>query len=165
VVASARVGTDVIGDRFELAEPAGARVRLAEIYARHGELDAARAEVLAALDLVDRTPLLECRALATLAPILRALGETEAALARAREAAAILNVLGGLDDGEATVRLALIEALATAGETRAAREAASATRDRLLERAAKITNFTYRASFLQNVPENAATIAWPRRFD
>lgn len=65
----------------------------------------------------------------------------------------------GTDEGEALVRLALATALHETGDAAAAAVAIAAARDHLLERAAKVTASDMRASFLENVPENAGTMA------
>ncbi|KYF54461.1 hypothetical protein BE08_12935 [Sorangium cellulosum] len=54
------------------------------------------------------------------------------------------------------------EALAASGDMRRARAAIALGRDRLLERAGKIANRAWRACFLENVPENARTLALAR---
>ena len=46
---------------------------------------------------------------------------------------------GGVDEGDAMIRLAWAEALAGTGQVDAAREAIRAARDRLIERAARVT--------------------------
>ena len=51
------------------------------------------------------------------------------------------------------------EALHANGEHRAARAAVAAARDRLLARAACIGSDAWRRSFLENIPENARTLA------
>ncbi|GAC1540926.1 MAG: hypothetical protein NVS3B10_05550 [Polyangiales bacterium] len=101
-------------------------------------------------------------ALAILARALLAQGRIAEALAAAREAAAIRESLGGLDEGDAFVRLALADALHASGETVAAGEALAAARDALLARAAKIVNEAARASLLENVPEHRDMLARAR---
>jgi len=57
------------------------------------------------------------------------------------------------------VRLMYATCLHATGDTSAALEARRA-RERVKARAAKITDASWRASFLENLPENAATIAF-----
>jgi hypothetical protein len=84
--------------------------------------------------------------------------DVPAALYDAREAIGLLRKLGGIDEGEAAVRLAWARALAAAGDPEAA-EALAEARARLLARASRIGDERLRASFLENVPEHAATLS------
>ena len=79
----------------------------------------------------------------------------QAALAAAREASDLAASLGGLEEGEAFVQLALVETLAAAGDAVASAEALTAALARLEERAARIRNPELRRSFFENVPEHA----------
>jgi hypothetical protein len=62
----------------------------------------------------------------------------------------------------AFVRLAHAEALHATGAHDAARHAIAEARDRLLRIADRIAGPAYRKSFLENVPENARTLALAR---
>lgn len=73
-----------------------------------------------------------------------------------------VEALGGVDEGEAEVRLVFAEALDASGARAAAIAAIAAARVRLLERAARITGDTWRRSFLENVPEHGRTIELAR---
>jgi hypothetical protein len=69
-----------------------------------------------------------------------------------------LTSLREIEEGESTVRLAWAEALQGSGDAAAARAAIAAARDRLLQRAAKIRDATWRKSYLERVPDNARTL-------
>jgi eukaryotic-like serine/threonine-protein kinase len=132
-------------------------VYLARILERSGDRAAALAQVDAAIALVgDRS---DCRALR--AHLLLADGRIAEALADARVAIEPLP----RDDScheEALVRLTWARALDAAGDRAAARVAIGAARDRLLARAARISDPARRASFLANVGDNAGTLALAR---
>ncbi len=136
----------------------GARLYLALILCEEGSLDAAEAEVTAALEASSAAPLLRPKALAALARILLVRGDVAAALARAREAVTALEALETIEEGESLVRLVYAEALHAGGDAGAAAAAIATARDRLLERAAKISEPEGRASFLAGVPDNARTL-------
>ncbi len=135
------------------------RVFLAEIFLLAGDLDAADREARTAVKALSVAPPAKAHALAVAAQIDLARGDTEGALRDATEADRLLQQVGVLDEGEATVRLVLAEALRSAGKHDEAREAITAARDRLLERASRIRDESLRRSFLEQVPENARTLA------
>ena len=89
-------------------------------------------------------------------------GDVSEAAAAAREAMELLEELGGIDEGESLVRLVHAEALSASGDFAGARRMIATARERLLERAAKISDPAWRASFLERVPENARTMALAR---
>jgi hypothetical protein len=100
--------------------------------------------------------------LACLGSVLLKMKRPHEALIAAREAQALLDSLGGVEEGESLVRITFAEALHANGETEAARAAIRIARDRVLERATKITDAEWRTSFLQNLPENARTLSVAR---
>jgi eukaryotic-like serine/threonine-protein kinase len=101
-------------------------------------------------------------ALAVLGQIELSRGRPEAALGPSGKAMALLESLGGLEEGESLVRLVHAEALAALGQPAEAREAILSAYERLSERASKIRNSMWRAWFLEAVPENARTVALAR---
>jgi len=103
-------------------------------------------------------PLNLSESLAILGQGLLAAGRPDEALAVARRGLEILEGLGGIDDGEAIIRLTVAEALFATGATDAGRAAIAAARERLLHRAARIPDEAMRAHFLQRVPENRRTL-------
>jgi tetratricopeptide (TPR) repeat protein len=133
-------------------------IYLALILEAQGDLPAAERAATGALAALETSPPAACHALAALASIELALGRTAAAIAHADRAAASLADLGGIDEGEALVRLVHAEARRAAGDAAGAEEALAAARARLLERAERIKDPAWRRSFLDRVPENARTM-------
>lgn len=125
--------------------------------------DAAEAEVQARRALaLARDPVLlplnEAESLAILARALIAQGRVDEALGAAEAGLEGLERLGGIDDGEAIIRLAWAEALTAAGRADEAEAAFEAARARLRRRAERIKDPSARRSFLEHVPENARTL-------
>ncbi|HEU4731834.1 MAG TPA: hypothetical protein VFT22_28260, partial [Kofleriaceae bacterium] len=102
-------------------------------------------------------------ALATLSALRLAQRRAEDALAAAEDAVARCASMGGcgLFRG-AFVRLTHAEALHATGAHDAARHAISGARARLLTIASRIADPAYRRSFLEDIPENARTLALAR---
>ena len=93
-------------------------------------------------------------AIALLARALLAQGCRAEALVSARDAYAQLESLGVVDDGEATIRLALAECLIAVGDTLAAREVLAKAAGRILASAEAIEDPAIRESFLTRIPEH-----------
>jgi tetratricopeptide (TPR) repeat protein len=93
-------------------------------------------------------------AIALLARALLAQGRPAEALVSARDAFAQLESLGVVDDGEATIRLALAECLVAAGDTLATREVLDKAVSRILTSAEAIEDPASRESFLTRIPEH-----------
>ncbi len=124
-----------------------------------GELDAADAEIAAALAILRAaSPLDTPGALATLAALRLAQGRAAEARAAAEEGLAKYEAMAacGFFRG-AFLRLVHAECLAAMGD-RAAAGAAIAARARLLAIADRIGEPGYRRSFLEDVPENRRTL-------
>ncbi len=100
-------------------------------------------------------------ALATLSEVQLALDDARTALASAEKAWA--QMAEQSDEHEAYVLLTLMRALEACGETDRLMAAARDARTRLEARAARIRDPELRASFLERVPENAATRAMAAR--
>jgi serine/threonine protein kinase/tetratricopeptide (TPR) repeat protein len=141
--------------RFEAA----ARIYLAEILSLHGELVGAEAQAHQAEACSPGSPAIRAHALATLAGILLRRGEAADALVKAREAMEILASLEGVEEGEALIRLVYILALESTGERDEAAARIVEAQQRLHERSQRISDPRWKRSFLENVPENAATMA------
>jgi tetratricopeptide (TPR) repeat protein len=136
---------------------------LGEVLRRAGDLSRAEAEIQAALALLAVVaPLDQPGVLATLSALRLAQGRAPEALGAAEEALSRYQAIGacGLFRG-AFIRLIHAEALHAAGHEERARGAILAAREHLLAIAAKIGDPAYRASFLENVPENARTLSLP----
>jgi tetratricopeptide (TPR) repeat protein len=93
-------------------------------------------------------------ALALLARALLAQGRPVEALVSARDAYAQLESLGTVDDGEATIRLALAECLVATGDRLAAKEVLDKAASRILASAEAIEDPVIRESFLTRIPEH-----------
>ncbi|MBL9023726.1 MAG: protein kinase [Myxococcales bacterium] len=115
-------------------------------------------EIMLGSQLLSAFPPLVPATLAAGARALLALGRIDDALLMARDAASLLASRGGVEDGEAHIRLTLAEALEAAGDSTAARAAIAAARDHLLAKAAKISDADLRSTFLTAVKENAKTL-------
>jgi tetratricopeptide (TPR) repeat protein len=122
---------------------------------RRGEAEAVLRETLSAAAL---NPAVRANALAMLVPVLLPERPAEA-LEAAKSAMAVVDELGGIEAGEALIRLAYIEARLAVGDAEEAARSAALARDRLLARAARLGDARWRESFLTQVPENARTIA------
>ena len=131
------------------------RAYLAAEHLRTGDAAGAAREAQVAADTLTHTPPSHALALAVQAHALIATGEAPRALATARQAYAILESLGGLDEGEMLVRLALAAALEATGHLDEARAVAAVGAARLQTLAGKLPE-ALRANFLDEVAENAA---------
>jgi tetratricopeptide (TPR) repeat protein len=136
----------------------GAHMQIALAMLACGELEAARAHATRAVELLCANPPSLAPALAVLSQVRRGAGEVAAALDAATEAMMLLGRLGGLDTGEAKVRLAHGEAMLAAGRDEEARAALAAARRRLEEIAARIDDETLRRGFLERVPDHVRTL-------
>jgi len=118
--------------------------------------DFERAEHYARAAMTTWEPVLSVRpfAIALLARALLAQGRPAEALVSARDAYAQLESLGVVDDGEATIRLALAECLIAVGDTPAAREVLEKAAGRILASAEAIEDPAIRESFLTRIPEH-----------
>jgi serine/threonine protein kinase/tetratricopeptide (TPR) repeat protein len=138
------------------------RVYLSKIAFQSGDLDEAEREARAAAAALEVAPPLRAVALATLARALIGRDSFLEATAVAEEAHAILESLGGIEEGESLVRLVHAEALAASGDVPAFTLAIATARARLLERAAKIGDRAWRDRFLKGVPDNVRTLELAR---
>ena len=135
---------------------------LALIQLEAGQLadaEAAARQALAVASMPPVLPLNQAESWSILARVLLARGKHDEAVEWATAGLDALERLGGIDDGEALIRLTHAEALAAIGRVDQARAALERARERLHERAARFTDPLLRASFLERVPENAKTLA------
>jgi tetratricopeptide (TPR) repeat protein len=137
----------------------GSRVYLGMIRAQRGELAAAEDELDRAVAELATVPPVRAVALAARARVRLTRVRSAEALADAEAASALLRDLGGIEEGEALVRLAHVEALLAAGRRDEAREASAEARRRLFEQAGKISDDAMRDRFLHVVADNARTLA------
>jgi tetratricopeptide (TPR) repeat protein len=123
-----------------------------------GELERALAEADVAVDrLGGARPLLPL-AVATRARALTALGRHEEALASSTEALSLGDELGTIEEGDAVVRLAHVEALAALGRDAAAAQARDQAKKQLISRANRISDPNRRQRFLRDIPDHARTM-------
>jgi tetratricopeptide (TPR) repeat protein len=118
--------------------------------------DFVRAEEYARASLLTwkSVPSLRPFALALVARVLLAQGRLADALPLARDAHTQLESLGVVQDGEATIRLALAECLVATGDQPAAHQAVATTAQWLRTRAETIDDPAMRESFLTRIPEH-----------
>jgi predicted ATPase len=140
-----------------------ARSYLALILLEAGQVDAARREAERAVEVCEAAPR-RCAALGVLARVRLRQGLAREAHEAAGEAMRLLERLGGVEEGEALVRLVFAEALAASGGSHAAGRAILAAEERLRARAAKIGDPAWQRSFLERVPENARTLELARQW-
>ncbi len=111
-----------------------------------------------ASDLTAPAPL-RIAAFAALAEARLGRGETALALTAAREGMSLLASAKELEEGDAKMRLVHAEALYAAGDRREAIARIVEAKEKLLVRAAEVSEPKLRESFLGRVPENARTLA------
>jgi predicted ATPase len=130
---------------------------LAGSYTRAEQYARTAAETLAAV------PATRPFAIALLARALLAQGRVVEALLSARDAYAQLESLGVVDDGEATIRLALAECLIASGNALTAHDVLDKAASRILASAEMIDDATVRESFLARIPENRRILELARK--
>ncbi|RLB64705.1 MAG: serine/threonine-protein kinase PknK, partial [Deltaproteobacteria bacterium] len=131
---------------------------LAIIAMENHDLGRAEQAVRCCLALLQAEAPPRAMALGLFSRVLVAAARIEEGLECARKAQALLDALGGVDEGEGLIRLAYAETLAAAGLGTEARDAIAQARQRLQERAARITPPSWQQSFLERVPEHARTL-------
>jgi ATP/maltotriose-dependent transcriptional regulator MalT len=126
--------------------------------------DYARAEhyASAAVTTWETAPSVRPFALALLARALLAQGRNAEALSIAREAYAEFERMGIVDDGEATIRLALAECLIADGDTAAAQDVLDKATRHILASAEAIDDPAVRESFLTRIPEHCRILELAR---
>jgi len=141
--------------RGDWAGECAARVYLAEILWLQGDHVGAEREAQAAVERAHTSPVLHAEALGMLA--ISQLDRPMESFMAASQAMELLQFVGGAD-GEARIRLAYALALSALGHRDAASTACADGRDRILERASRISDESWRRSFLERVPEHARTL-------
>ena len=135
-----------------------ARVYLAMIHAEQGSFALAEREARVALGVLDDVPPVRVHAKAVLADALRNQGRASEAVSLANDAMTELERIGGIEEGDALVRIVWAECLRDAADARAG-DAVRDAADRLMRRAKSIGDEAVRARFLDAIPENARTLA------
>jgi tetratricopeptide (TPR) repeat protein len=142
----------------------GSHVYLAMIHQFRGELDDAEREARTAIAVLKSVPPTYAVACAVLASTLLQKRAPREAIGVASEAIGLLESLGGLEEGEALVRLVHAEALNATGDAEGARVAIRAAKARLEERAVRLRESPLKATFLEAIPEHARTFARAREW-
>ena len=157
-----RLEQDAIDSFVDQGEPrleGVARTYLAEILVASGHLAAAHDEAIRAVEILHVAPALRVAAQAMVARTLLRQGRGAEATRAARQAAADLAQLGEIEEGEAAVRLVLVDCLDAGGEHEESLAVLAQARDWLLARAARISEPSWRARFMSEVPTNAKLLA------
>lgn len=141
---------------------AAARLYRGFFLALADDLDRAEREVKLALDTPGATAPLRAYGLAILTDAHLKNGRPDRALRTAREANELLEELGGVEEGEAYIRLTYAEALDAVGDQAGAREAITTARVRILERTAMIQDAQWKDTFIERVRENVRTLELAR---
>jgi tetratricopeptide (TPR) repeat protein len=144
-----------VGDR---RLESGTRNDLAQTLARRGAVEEARAEAVAAVACAGSDEEVRAFCSGTLASIELARGRAVEALDAAREAIELVESLGGIEEGEALVRLAHAEALEATGDLAGARVAFGEALAAIHARLARVPDPAWRAR-LMAVAEHARTFA------
>jgi tetratricopeptide (TPR) repeat protein len=135
------------------------RSYLSEIALAAGDPAEAERQAIAALNALKVVPSARVQAMAALARAYLVQGRKADALAVARQAAAQLEEMGTIDEGEAEVRLVHAEALAASDLTQESHDVIRRARTRLHERAERLRDPEHRKLFLTAIPAHARTIA------
>jgi eukaryotic-like serine/threonine-protein kinase len=137
---------------------------LTRIQLRRGDLDAAEREALTAIDVFSARPRDRALALTMLADVRLAQRRPAEALASVEQAIAALQSIPPAYRAGAYLPLIHAEALFATGDPAGARAVIARARPELLARADQIDDPAYRKTFLENVPENARTLARARQW-
>jgi len=130
---------------------------LARIMVRQEDFDGADRASLDALE-TGTAPSDASVARAVRAEVLLRRGQAEGARALAIKALDTLAELGGIDEGEALLRLVRAQTEHACGDDEAAREYILAARNRLIARAETIEDQELKSSFLREVPDHVETL-------
>src|SRR5262249_31405493 len=138
---------------------AGSLIYLAALATDAREYALAEREARRAIAMLnDRSPLLS-HARARLAAVLLATDRAREAREEVSRAMRLLIELGRLEEGDSLVHLLDAETLLAVGDEEIGLDALRIARDRLVERSERIREPTWRACFLERIPENARTLA------
>ncbi|MRG95096.1 serine/threonine-protein kinase PknK [Polyangium spumosum] len=135
-----------------------ARIYLSALLLARGDAEAAEIEAESAAEALAAIGPLRAFALAAWARALLAQDNWPSGLGIAGAAMGLLASLGGMEEGEALLRLVYAEALLASGSAASGRHAIFQARTRLLLRANRMMDATMRESFLERVPENQRTM-------
>lgn len=111
-----------------------------------------------------RFPAVQAYALAMLASLLLIKNQGEASLIPAKRAMEIVEGLGGVEEGEAQIRVVYAHALYENGRREEALLRIGAAHDRLITQAGKISDPRWKQSFLERIPEHARTVRFAAKW-
>jgi tetratricopeptide (TPR) repeat protein len=157
-VALQKEAGEAFAARGNLRLEGGVLCWLAMAHLAASDVEAAETASRRALELLETSPPARALALAVHACVALEKKDIPRAHASASEARALLDAPGGIDTGEALVRLVHAEVLVAMHRTDEARDAIRAAETRLRERAARIRREAWRETFLTRIPENAKTL-------
>ncbi len=155
----AREACDELVARGNRRAEAFSRIYLAGILSFQKEWASAEEEARAAIAAASSAPEARAYGFATLGALLLRQRRSEDALEVAERAMEILRSLGGVSEGESLIRLVYAVALRANHRHRDADHALDDAVARLHERAKRISEERWRKSFLENIAENASTLA------
>jgi tetratricopeptide (TPR) repeat protein len=119
-----------------------------------GNYERAEEHARTAMQLVQDDPSMRPFGIALLARALNAQGRSAEALSLAKDAFAEMQTLGSLRDGEATVRLALVECLIAANDIQSAKETVRVAVQWLRNQTDTIPDGGQRGPFIERIPEH-----------
>jgi len=157
--ARAREAIDDLVSRGNRRAEAFTRIYLAGILSFQKDWGAAEEEARAAIAAASSAPEARAYAFATLGALLLRQRKGEEALEVAERAMEILRSLGGVSEGESLIRLVYSVSLRANHRGMEAERALDEAIVRLHERAQQIREERWRKSFLENIAENASTLA------
>lgn len=141
------------------------RVYLATIMLLRGFRADAEVEARAAVQAASSAPEVRAYALGTLADILLARNKPQEALAPAKEAMSLLELLNGVEEGELLIRLVYALVLKAHGDENTAKQRLLEARRAIFQRAGQISDSQLRRSFLERIPENSRILAVAGQWD
>jgi tetratricopeptide (TPR) repeat protein len=135
------------------------RFYLARIHWSRGEFAESLREASVVLDDARTTKPVRAAGLAIAARAMLSLGYATEALEHAERSVALIDSIGGIEDGEALARLVLAETKMACGHADEAHRAIASARDRLNTGAARLADATARDAYMQRIEEHARTMA------
>ncbi|AUX44235.1 protein kinase [Sorangium cellulosum] len=161
-----RTAREAIALAQRLGEPrieGSARTYLARIALIARDYEGAEREARTAAEILQSAPPLRAAAVAARAKALLGMGRFDEGLSAAGEAFSMLRAIGAIEEGESAVRLVYAEALAANGMEGDCAAVIGAARERLMERAGKISDPVWRERFL-TLPDNQRTLVMAERW-
>jgi tetratricopeptide (TPR) repeat protein len=136
-----------------------ARVCLSRVHQKQGALESAETQAREALHGTNTSASIRMHAHAQLASVLLDLGRPDEALQSALEAGSILGTVGQVGQAESFVRLMIVESHNACNQREQAKAALASAHASLLSRFNRIEDSSLRLSFVEQVEENARTVA------